>query len=489
MGVERRIADGTPTLTLPRSTRGGEKSACGRCRAPNPRSAKSVRLAWLGVLAIAIARLVLADGPATQSATQPATQPSAQVLAMVNDLTSDQFAVREKAQQDLERMGQPVIAQLQAILDGPLSDEARTRVRTAMRRISDRQQFGASVITIHCTDAPLQGVLEDFAHQAGADLGVHRPEIRGYLQSHKITLNLQNADFWTALQAIEDGSGLHARPENNGRLILDNMMGFWMGNLGDRTRAKIAGPCLITPQSISWFLQYGTHASNLTLNLTAMIEPKLHLVGEIQPNWLRECVDDKGNSLIIPNMPMGGGFYSGPQQWVRSLSANLRVVPGMGTKIARLKGELDFQVQTKSETVVVDDILSARNVVRNVAGSTITVQQMQSQNGQYQLHLLISGPLAAPNSAFLQNSMNSEFQILDDNDQALQQMGGGQNIDGAGQATLTLYYMVNAGWRPPNGQPVGPPKKLQCEVTTESRPMTERFELDDLELRPDVGNP
>jgi hypothetical protein len=446
------------------------------------RGVVSPRLAWLGVLAIALTRAVLGDGPTTQSIALPTTQPTPQVLALVNDLTSDQFAVRQKAQQDLEQMGEQVIPQLQEILDGPLSDEARTRVGAAMQRIADQRQFGPSVITIHCTDAPLQGVLEDFAHQAGADLGVYRLEIRGYLQSHKITLNLERADFWTALQAVEDGSGLHPRANSEGQMVLDNMMGFWGGQMGDRSRAKIAGPCLIAPASINWSMQYANNASNLTLQLMASIEPKLRVVGGFQPNWLRECVDDKGHSLVSPNTQFGRGFASGQQQWMSPLQVNLRVVPGMGTKIARLKGELDFSVQTKSETIVIDNILSAQNVSRNIAGSVITVQQLRSIGGQYQLNLLITGPLGAPNSDFLRNSMNSEFQILDDNDQPLQQVGGGQGFDGTGHATLILTYMPNAGWRPPNSQPVGPPRKLRCEIATETRPMTERFELDDIPL-------
>jgi len=452
----------------------------------NIRGTMKPRLAWLSILAIALSHAVLADSPATQ----PATRPTPQVLALVNDLTSDQFATRQKAQQDLEQMGQPVLAQLQAILDGPLSDEARTRVRTAMRRISDQRQFGASVITIHCTDAPLAGVLEDFARQASAEMGVHRPEILQYLQPRKITLNLERADFWTALQAVEDASGLHLRPDSDGQMILDPMMGFWMGQMGDRTRARIAGPCLVAPLAIQWSMQYANNMSNLNLQLMATIEPKLRVVGGFQSNWLRECVDDKGHSLISPNPQMGGIFSSGPQQWMRSLNANLRVVPGMGTKIARLKGELDFQVQTKSEIIIVDNILSAHNVSRKVAGSVITIQQLQTQGAQYQLHVSISGPLGVPNSQFFQNAMNSEFQILDDNNQQYQQMGGGQNIDGNGQVGLVLYYMANGGWRPPNSPPMGPPRKLRCEVTTETRPMTERFELDDLPLlqAPDGGN-
>ena len=105
------------------------------------------------------------------------------------------------------------------------------------------------------------------------------------------------------------------------------------------------------------------------------------------------------------------------------------------------------------------------------------------------MRLSISGPLAGPNSLFI-NGANSAFQVFDDNNQQLQQMGSSQNVDGTGQVTLILYFMPNAGWRPPNSPPVGPPRRLQCEVTTETRPMTEHFELDDLPLlhAPDEGN-
>jgi hypothetical protein len=284
------------------------------------------------------------------------------------------------------------------------------------------------------------------------------------------------------LQAIEDASGLHVRPDDDGHLILDMMMGFWMGQVGDRSLGKVAGPCLIVPQSISWSMRYekGNNASTLNLQIAAMIEPKLQLAGSFQPTWLRECVDDKGHSLISPSMP--GGFFSG-RQWFTTLGTNLQVVPGMGTKIARLKGELTFDVQTKSELIEVDNILSAQNVVKQVTGSTITVQQFHNENGQYQLHLLIAGPIASPNSNFFQNGMSSKFQILDDKDQPLQQMGSNQNIDASGHVALVLFYSSNPNWNGnPNTQPIGPPKKMRCEFTTETRRITEPFELDDLPL-------
>jgi hypothetical protein len=437
------------------------------------------------MLAIALARAAVAgslapagDVPSTQPATTqaaqlPTSRPTAEVLALVNDLTSDKYAVRESAQQKIERLGDAVVPQLRRILDGPLPDEARARIRAAIGHIDQAREFGPSVITLQCHDAPLRNVLEDFAKQADADLGVHRREIQDYLQSRKISLNLNHADFWTALEAVESASGLHARPDNDGRLILDNVGPFsFFGQIGDRSLGCVAGPCLILPQSVNWSMQFG-HSSMLYIQFLAVIEPKLHVVGSVQSAWLRECIDDKGHSLLVPSPP--GGVFVGPRQWWVPLGANLRVVPGMGRKIARLKGEFDFSVQLKSEPIEVDDLLTAKNVTRSAAGGTITVERCSLENGQYQLHLLISAPPASGIMAFVANPFGSNLRVLDAKDQPLQLISTSRSNNSDGRVMLTLTYIANAG-------AVGPPKRLKWEVTTEARQLTVPFEFHDLEL-------
>jgi hypothetical protein len=413
----------------------------------------------------------------TQAAQLPTSRPTAEVLALVNDLTSDEYAVRENAQQKIEKMGDEVVPQLRRILDGPLPDEARARIRAAIDHIDEARAFGPSVITLQCHDAPLRNVLEDFAKQADADLGVHRREIQDYLQSRKISLNLNHADFWTALEAIESASGLHARPDNDGRLILDSTGSF--GQMGDRSLGCVAGPCLILPQSVNWSMQFG-HSSMLYIQFLAVIEPKLHVVGSVQSAWLRECIDDKGHSLLVP-LPRGGVFV-GPRQWWVPFGANLRVVPGMGRKIARLKGEFDFSVQLKSEPIEVDDLLTAKNVTRSAAGGAITVERCSLENGQYQLHLLISAPPASGIMAFVANPFGSNLRVLDAKDQPLQLIGTSRSGNNDGRTALTLTYLANAG-------AVGPPKRLKWEVTTEARQLTVPFEFHDLDLlhAPDEG--
>jgi len=423
------------------------------------------------MIAVGLGAGVVCADSATQPSTHPSTLPDARIVQWVADLTSAQFAVRESAQQNMEQQGDWVVPQLQQMLQGTLPDEARARIRAAIHNIEERQRFGPSSITIHCKDAPLQGVLEDFVHQAGdLDMGVDRPEIRQYLQTHKITLNLDHANFWSALMAIQDASGLHARPDNNGGLIFDNMMGFSFEQLGDFSKAKEAGPCVVMPQQTGWVLTYraGGNVNSLNLQLMAMVEPKLFIVGGYQSNWVREVTDDKGHSLLVPSAN-SQSFFAGPRQLWMYLPVNLHVVPGMGNKISRLKGELSFTIRVKHETIEIDNILSAKNVTRSAGGSTITIRDLTNANGQYQLHLLASGAPGTPPWAIFQNA-GSSLTIVDDKDRAFQQISMSQNNN-----EYTLAYIANA-------PDMGPPKKLRWDVTTETRQMTVPFELDDIEL-------
>ena len=427
---------------------------------------------WMAVILAAM----LASGASAAEipSTQPTTRPTPQVLALVHDLTSDQFSTRQIAQSKLEQLGEEAAPQLQEILrDSNLSDEAAARIRAALLRIEQGREFGPSVITIHCHDAPLAGVLQDFASQAGADLGVNRPEIRPFVMSRKISLDLDHVDFWTALRAIEDGSGLRARPENvSGRMILDNT--GWLQPWSDRARAF--GPCLIAPQAVTWSIQFGRGgnvSSNLSVQLTAMVEPKLRVVSASFGNWVRQCVDEKGHELVQPGPRMN--FGGSMRQWWIPLTANLRPAPGMSRKIAKLKGELALNVQTKSELLELDDLPSVHNLTRTAGDYAITFQKFDMENGQYQLQMSIGGPAAAAGRWDIVQSLTPSLQILDEKNVALQLVFTNFRNSISGQTSMTLGYVANS-------PSIGPPKKLRWEITTETRHMTIPFELDDIDL-------
>jgi hypothetical protein len=198
-----------------------------------------------------------------------------------------------------------------------------------------------------------------------------------------------------------------------------------------------------------------------------MIEPKLFIVGGFQASSVTECLDDKGHSLITPG-PMSQGFFSGQRQLFMTLPVTLRVVPGMGTKIASLKGELSFNVRVKHEVVDIDNIQSVHDLTRSAGGNTITIRQLVSEGNQYQLHILASTTYRMPGWELFQNPTSS-VNLLDDKGQPLQQIGFSQNRD-----EYTLMFIVNGV--------AGPPKTLRWDVTTQTRQMTVPFELDDIDL-------
>jgi hypothetical protein len=432
---------------------------------------------WRQIAFVLFSASVCAAQTPTTRPVSSATQPSAEVVALVNDLTSDDFATRQSAQKKIEQLGPSVEPELHEVLQGHLTDEARARIESALQHIQENHDFGPSVITLHYENAPLATVLDDFADQAGADLGVHRPEFREWIKSRTVSIDLDRADFWTTLRKLEDLTGLHVRPaDGDGRMILDRN-GGWFDIWDSDDGGKVAGPCIIFPKMANSTLQYGRRGNNsyaFNLTLQALIEPKLHVVGESSPNWLRECVDDKGHSLLPPGA-QPNFFPMNSQRWWMQLMTNLQPVHDMGTRIARLRGELDFDIQTQSEVVEVDQLSSVHDLVKTAGGNTITIERFSSENGQYQLHLTIRGSAASAGWGLVQNLLPT-LQILDDKDRPLQTTSTSTNMTGNGQMNLVLGYNANFF---PN---IGPPTKLRWEITTETRQLKVPFELDDFEL-------
>ncbi len=429
---------------------------------------------------------------AADSGSAPTTMP-ADVSRLVADLTSDDYNQRESAQVALVRMGPEAEGPLNEILRGEQSPEAQARVQQAIQQIEDNLHFGPSVITMHYKDEPLQTVLDDFSAQAGADLGVHRPSIEDFASQTTVSIDLDHATFWQSLRALNDACGLS--PD-----LLHQQGPMVLATHGDQRIPRVSmyspvaqecGPMLIVPigareeRTVEYGRGGGVSRSSLSLSLLFIIEPKLRIVGGINSDWMKQCVDEKGNSLMIgrrQNFAAMGGLWQG------QLHANLADPPDIGEKIAKLDGELKFTVQSKSNIVEVDgldkDIDKAKNLTNNMNGANVTLTGIQQQDGgfpqqgvSYLVHLSIAdkpngrGPLGM----LAQDLMNS-IQLLDAQGEPFLPMIGGRTPN-SDEITLTF---VNS--RPMNLGAQRQLAKLRWEVTTETRQVDVPFELHDLAL-------
>lgn len=352
-----------------------------------------------------------------------------------------------------------------------------------------------SIITMHYKDAPLQGVLEDFAAQADADLGVQRQPILDYTKSRRISIDLDHADFWTALRTLSDGAGLRPQPyAGDARMVFQvNANAMFGGFDMFSDAAKVSGGFLIIPwmcrlnRSVDY--EHDTDSQSvLSLELIAMAEPKLHVISPSNQEWLQSCVDEHGQSLLGTRRQ--SHFFNNGRGWWWTMQADLKEVPNMGQRIARIRGELKFNVQSKSEIIEIDDPSKVQNLTKTVGNHTIVFKQMINQGGQWKLLLSITNLGAGPRlpGRAAMNPING-LQILDAQNQPFSPAGFSSVATHGAQTDMTLNFipfMSNAPMiRARGGQDVGslgPPKTLRWEVPTETRLISAPFELNDLPL-------
>lgn len=437
------------------------------------RQAVSGRIVILSLmLAAGLGLWVRGDAATTEPAT---TQPSPDISSLISDLASPDFSVRELTEKKLMDLGPDIEPTLRSALQGKLSDEARARLDDVLGQLDETKALHASV-TMHYKDAPLTKILNEFAWQAGADMGVREPVVTGYAQGRTASIDLDNADFWQALRAISDATGLHPWVAQSGVTLSPSEQRTIMQiNFANRY-ARETGGLYIAPRMSQEvrMINYNdppAGGSMLTLAIDVIPEPKLHVVGAANLDWLKECVDDKGHSLMPSDGNRRSFFPRGrPRLWAWPLQATLQAGPEIGTKIARLRGELDFSVQTRAEVLEIDDITRATNVTKSDSDLSVTVLSCSRTNMNYQLSLEFHG--AGMGDASVQDFLNSA-ELVDDDGQAVRR----QAIIPAPNAGGLVVNMIFAPM-------MNTPSKLRWERTLEQKRLSVPFELDDLPLLP-----
>ncbi len=434
------------------------------------------------VLILSILVLIGAD------ATQPATTESSDAVSvLIGQLDAPEFGVRELAEKKLSEMGPAVEPRLRQALDQNPSDEARTRLNDVLARLEEAKSMHASV-TMHYAGAPVKQILADFAAQAGGNLGVSDPAVATFVDGRIANVDLDNAGFWQALRVVSEASGLSPSISQSG-LTLSPQIGRAIMQIDFASPyAQTAGGLFIVPQSgqeVRMIRYDGNQRQGfITLAINVVPEPKLHVLGAVGFDWARECIDEKGNSLLLPAVGnqrfIRRGFMmsaQGPRQPFWSLSTNLREFPGMGTKIARLRGELDLTVQTRSQTFEFGDVTRAAGQMKSDGQAGITIKSCSRLGMSYRFDMAFSGVGINLSTPSVQDFINS-VQLVDEKGQLIErqsvipQLRVNANAGEPAIQNLTIIFMPTQET----------PAKLKWERTLEQKRLAVPFELDDLPL-------
>ncbi len=448
------------------------------------------------VLVLLLGGLNLA--PAANPSPAPATRPIRAAFPMVPadpdalarfdqllaQLNHDDWTVRQKAQDELVLLGDAIRERLQASLRSAPNEEVRTRLEAALAQIAERALVGPSIVTIRMKGAHPKEVFAELARQAGAQLRPNPTNLWESREWPKVDLDIDQQPFWQAMREICSKVGVS--PQTSGRerdmVIMDrNASGRPFGE----APAVVAGPFLIVANYInrSHYVDLNQPANvrrTATIQLSVYAEPKIRVVQAAYAPDVEECVDARGNDLAMPRnaavtlhmQPPSGG-------WMWNMSVSLQPKADTGDRIARLKAATRFMMQTKSETVEVDNVMAASNVTRTIGGRKFLLKDIKKigdNNYATQLTVYKAGWSAQEwTMAYAWNT----FRLVDAEGNDLSRVGVSQTSAGADQMNVTLQFQ-RLNWA--GQREAGEPAKLVWEVPTQTREVEIPFEFKDIPL-------
>jgi hypothetical protein len=330
--------------------------------------------------------------PASTTATGPTTR-DLRIDKLIGTLSHDDWQTRQKAQDELVRLGAFAVPKLKNAAERGADDEIRERAAAALRIIEERRVSGPSSISLQFRNAHPREVFEELARQASTEFRFP-PKVWEQHKFPAITIDIEAKPFWLALKQVCEASGMFPYPGYGGG-VDHRMMLVPRGNTVFGPFSVISGPFLIVGQSVHRantvnLMVPAEISREFSVQFTVYSEPKLHVTRYSGSLHITEAVDEKGNK--ITQMEHEDSMLSAnPSNWCWSMGARLMFPINGGTRIARLRGNIEVEIQTRVETLRFDNVAAIKSpVVKNVAGHRYAVQKFARSGDQATVTLLIS---------------------------------------------------------------------------------------------------
>jgi hypothetical protein len=412
--------------------------------------------------------------------------------ALVSRLGAGQFAEREAASQDLERLGRAAMPALQAARQAR-DAEIRERAANILHKIEGSLLTQATRVRLDFEHAPLTDVVRSLGQQAGFKV-VLSPD--NFPKWRRATVTLRRAEpvpFWTAIDLLCDAAMLQRHPgatafpgpreptftltDGTSRVVTPNsdhgpfrvsllgvhyqrdvnyavpgVGGFAAQRLGQRpARLPNAARDRINPVTSEQF----------TANLSIAAEPRL-CVSQNGALRMIEADDDRGNSLINdaggpPIVHRFAGYFGATSGSVVQLQVQLRRPAMPGKTIKKFRGSIPLSISSRRPDPLIVRLDQAVGKRFANAEVEVTVHAIKSSPDTPQTFLELSiRSNERPNSAaesvdsdafgdiYRTDTHRQQLEIYDSRDQLVPWFPSGIDSD-TSRLTLTLMKMPTTG--------------------------------------------
>lgn len=413
----------------------------------------------------------------------PTTQPTTPLLDdAIARLSSDDWKVRQRAQDELVAAGESAVPRLQELADRSADAEVRTRAQAATKLIAEARELGPSLLTIHLQDATPKAIFDEIAKQGRTQFSLWPSNLWNQRGWRRIDVDVDRRPFWEVTRDVCARTGCHLQ-----QIGSDRRLSIAQG--GDNWTAGPAvasGPFMIVARSLSRssnvdLAQPQNVQRDFSISFVVLPEPKLRILQSSYEAKVEVAVDDRGTSLVPTTASPEAGELMNNNSFPYNVTARLSTAaPGGGKRIARLRCSTQFLVQTRRDVIEVPDLLNARNVTKTVAGRRLVVRSVQKNGEQYSVSVSLYRDDLSRADWEQFRSPSSQIQVLDAGGNAFSPRGWS-----GGGSDAEMQYTFEFARQPADGDEShrpGEPDKLVWELPLESRLMTIPFEFNDLPM-------
>ena len=347
-------------------------------------------LAVVSLLLIALAARAAEDQPTAEA--DPKLE--RQISKLVAQLNDDRAADRDAAEKQLLELAGASMAQSDAFLTALPKDNdqmplaVRDKLARIRQQIEDRVSKAATqqtTITLSAKEMPLPEVFKAIEKQTGNKFIDNRNEEEG-ASPPKITIELKDEPFWTAIDQILDQAKLGVYSYGGEEAL------SIVGRGGDESSRKGAaiyqGPFRMEVlEALSQRNMRKPNQKSLKLQLEVAWEPRLRPIALSQPVADIKATTEDGDEIAVsqPEAMQDVEVPTGTQAAEITLPFEL---PDRDVKkIAKLHGKLHALVPGRHATFKFEDLAKAAGKNQRLGGVQVTLDEVRKNGAVWEIHM------------------------------------------------------------------------------------------------------
>ena len=367
---------------------------------------------------------------AQEGESQSQAELQGQVRKLVRQLGSSEVAQRDAAEDGLLELGPPILDLLDEIppqRDAEISTRL-TRVREALYKQAVEAATAATTVSIDADGTPLSELLALIEKQTGNRIVDKRAEFGQEADDPKITLQLTDAPFWQALDAVLDEAELTTY-NYSGEKDATALMARPLGTMPRAGTAAYSGVFRMDPTMIEAVRDLrNPTAAALKLTVEVSWEPRLTPISISQSLDALAVTNEDGEAIEIDGRL--GSISTDVNSAIAATELEFPLVlPNRDVKkIASLEGKLSVMVPGRVEKFTFGKLSQADDDEQKRGSATIILQTVRKNNAVYEVRMVLRFDKAA-NALESHRGwvLNNKAYLLD---------GDGKQIEHAGYETI-----------------------------------------------------